>query len=89
MRPTKEQIEQEIERLEDLKLNVSHYSTFGDDNRAQIAAQIEVLVEGLSSDDIADRYIDEIYEAAISAWDWLENAHDDDTLSQDWEALRE
>jgi hypothetical protein len=89
MRPTKEQIEQEIERLEDLKLNVSHYSAFGDDNRAQIAAQIEVLVEGLSSDDIADRYIDEIYEAAISAWDWLENAHDDDTLSQDWEALRE
>jgi hypothetical protein len=90
MKPTQEQIEQEIAKLKDLQPNVKHYSSFGDDNQAQIAAQIQVLADNLDADDITERYIvlgESLYEAAISARDWLNGEYGPETLSEDWEGL--
>lgn len=55
-RPTPEQISEEILALINFKQLVRRFSGFGDDNHAAIDAQREVLSEGLSMNDIYDRF---------------------------------
>lgn len=89
-KPTKEQIQQEIEKLKALKPRVRHYTAFGDDNRAAIGADIKVLEEDLSKDAIYDRYEDlqHLLESALYARYWLDG---DEELapSEAWESLAE
>lgn len=94
MKPTKEQIKQEIEKLKELAPVIRQTSMFGNDNRAQIDVQICVL-ETLQDDaDIYNKYdhagIDEeILESALVARQWLNGEHEVNTLSEDWEVLRQ
>lgn len=53
--PTKKQISQQIAALKKMKPRVLHYNGFGDDHHAAIDAQISVLDNHLSEDDICDR----------------------------------
>ena len=41
--PTEKQVKAEIERLTEMKPNVRHHTSFGDDNWGKIEAQIMVL----------------------------------------------
>jgi hypothetical protein len=92
MKPTKKQIKQEVAKLKDLAPNIRQHSAFGDDNRAQIEAQIDVLEHDLYNDDIFETYDhsgvgEEILDAALSARDWLDGYGETKTLSEDWEGL--
>lgn len=51
-KPTKKQINQQIAALKKMKPRVLRYSGFGDDHHAAIDAQIHVLKERLSTDDV-------------------------------------
>jgi len=92
--PSKKEIKQEIERLKDLLPNIRPYSAFGTDNKAQLAAQIKVLEEDMDNGGIYDEFdhsgIDEeVLMSALSAREWLDGNYDVDTLSEDWEGLRQ
>jgi len=94
MKPTTEQIKQEIEKLKELAPVIRQTSAFGTNNRAAIEAQIKVLENLWDNDEIYDHYdhagIDEeALDAAIGAQQWLDGEHDVDTLSEDWEVLRQ
>mgnify|MGYP000880969128 CR=1 FL=1 len=88
--PTEKQIESEIKKLAKIQQMVLPYSAFGDDHRAAIAAQIVVLEERLTEDDVWDRYGDDaenIRENAEEAARWLEGDTDEKTLSENWACL--
>ena len=88
--PTEKQIESEIKKLAKIQQTVLPYSAFGDDHRAAIAAQIVVLEERLTEDDVWDRYGDDaenIRENAEDAARWLEGETEEKTLSETWESL--
>ena len=88
--PTEKQIQSEINKLGELQQKVRPYSAFGDDHRAAIAAQIVVLEERLTEDDVWDRYGDDaenIRENAEEAARWLEGDTDEKTLSENWACL--
>lgn len=91
---TKEEIQKEVGKLKELLPNIRATSAFGTDNKAQLAAQIGVLEGNLSNNDICDRYdhsgIDEeTHSAALEARQWLDGEYEEDTLSEDWEGLRQ
>jgi len=54
--PTKKQIEAEIKKLGVIKPNVRKTSIFGDNNQDAIDAQIEVLENRWTDDEIYDRF---------------------------------
>ena len=86
---TQEEIKKEIEALKTVRPKVKPYSFFGDDNLAQLDAQIEVLEQDLDSDDISDRYdhagiSEEIVSAAFDARNWRDGESDVDSLAADW-----
>ena len=90
-KPTKETIEETIKQLKEMRPKIRHYSVFGDDNRAAVAAQINVLENDLDTDQIADEYdcADEseyIYESAIQAREWLDGEVEEN-LVDDWNIL--
>ena len=104
MRPTKKEIEEEIKKLKELAPVIRQTSLVGTNNkaqilvstnnRAQIEAQIKVLENLWDNDEIYDHYDhagieEEILDAAIGTRQWLDGEHDVDTLSEDWEVLRQ
>lgn len=91
-KPTKKQIQSEIKKLTKMKPKVRHFSAFGTDNQAQIAAQIDVLKNDLDNDEIFDKYDhsgtdEEILGVALDARSWLDGEYENETLSEDWESL--
>lgn len=95
MKPTIEQIQNEIEQLKELKPKIRHYSAFGDDNRASVQAQIDVLERGMDEDGIYNRWDEgerdmNIRDAALGALQWMTNGETDDGetgLAEGWKGL--
>lgn len=54
--PTKEQIEEEIKKLTKMKPNVKRTSIFGDNHHDAIDAQIDVLKNRWTEDNVYDNY---------------------------------
>lgn len=87
-KPTPEQVQAEIAELKQLVGKVRPFSIFGDDNRASIEAQIDVLsypfesVEKYASDD----YVKVNAQAAL---DWMAGnlADDEEPPAQSWQGL--
>jgi hypothetical protein len=91
MKPTEAQIQKEITKLTAMKPTIRPYSMFGDDNRASIQAQIDVLSKNLDEDDISERWDPEteldIYDSAYEAYQWLNGESEYKTLTENWESL--
>lgn len=92
MKPTKEEINTEIAKLRQMKPNIRHYSQFGDNNWRAVDAQIEVLEDEMSEDDIRDRWpgeYDEMYyrDVALEAYAWLNDDEDSELPSDSWKPL--
>ena len=93
-RKTEEQIIAEIAALVALKPKVRKRTAFGDDYRAAIDAQLAVLRERMSSDEVYDAYGDEdadefdqhTFDAALSACDWMTGmlASDEESPAASW-----
>lgn len=91
---TEEQINAEIAALVELKPKVRQRTAFGDDNHAAIDAQLAVLRERMSIDDVCSAYGDEgmdefdqhTLDAALSAHDWMTGAlaGDEDAPAASW-----
>lgn len=84
------QIAAEILALQALKPKLPRYSHFGDDNHGAIDAQIVVLTERLTRDQVKARFpdngMDKLFMALI-ACDWMHGdlvGADDTPPSQDW-----
>jgi len=93
---TKEQIDTEIETLRKMKPNVRRRSAFGDDHHHAIEAQMSVLREMMSTDNIYDAYGDEsadefeqnVLDEAINARDWMMGElAEDNAPSAGWAGL--
>lgn len=99
MRSQKE-IDAELKRLTELKDQVPQYTMFGDDNRAAIEAQIEVLSEELDLDDIYQRSVEDedddddskwnlhTRDSALTAFQWL-SEEEDELPSKGWSEIVE
>ena len=85
--PTPEQIKKEIETLTEMKPKVKRFSAFGHDHYAAIDAQVDVLKNDLSTEDIDGQYEGDVQSQAHDARAWLEGEYALDTLSEDWEGL--
>jgi hypothetical protein len=94
-KPTEKQIAKEIQTLKTMKPNIVRYSMFGDDNHAKIDAQIEVLEERLSEDEVYNRFEDsdnpdrtyDLVSCARYAAEWLIGQAEDGVPSKGWEGL--
>jgi hypothetical protein len=89
-KPTAKAIEKEISRLEKMMPTVRPFSAFGDNHHAAIKAQVKVLQEDLSEDDIYDMYdgMDNILSSALEAREWMEGTREDEgSVADDWESL--
>lgn len=87
-----EEIQRELEALKALRPRLRPRSAFGDDNLAALDAQIEVLEEDLTHDDIYDRWPDDtadlhVRTAAEEARQWLDGEYELDTLAEGWEGV--
>jgi hypothetical protein len=87
---TDEAISAEITALDALKPKVPRYGHFGDDNHAAIDAQITVLTERLTRDQVRERFpedgADKLFMALVAA-DWMHGDlldGDDTPPSKDW-----
>lgn len=98
VQPTDEMVIVEIAVLQDLQARVRPFSVFGDDNRAAIGAQIDVLTGRMNTDQVIDRFGENtihrrfdqyVFEAALEAADWLAGMLTDDLLSpaENWKGL--
>lgn len=96
MKPDDERIKEEIKKLKELKPRVRRKSMFGDDNHARIEAQIITLEEGLTEDQIYERWPEEDEESldlvsnAVSARAWMdtgETPEGNPDLVTGWEPL--
>lgn len=91
-RPTREEIEAEIEALEEIKPKVPESSHFGDDNWASIDAQIEVLRGEIDENDF-EIFVDDgdwsehIRDEAQYAYDWMTGYTTDPPPSEGWQAI--
>lgn len=93
-RKTEDQIDAEITALVAVMPKVRELTSFGDDNHAAIDAQLAVLRERMSSDEVHDAYGDAgndefdqyTFDAALSACDWLTGvlASDEDSPAASW-----
>lgn len=75
MKPTQEQIQAEIEKLQEMKPKVRQHTAFGEDNHAAIEVQIRVLEQNLDEWVIFDQWdmIDDYLCAnALYAREWLD-----------------
>jgi hypothetical protein len=93
MKRTEKQVAEQITGLKAIKDKPTFRRTtmFGDDNEAAIEAQIEVLEEGLTTDQVCEMIDDEEYDdhvgdSARQAADWLCGDEDDDPVAG-WEGL--
>ena len=89
--PERPQITAEITKLKEMKPRVRHFSGFGDDHHAAIDAQVRVLEQGLSEDDVYTEFEDgaeNVLDAACTAAQWLAGEElDIETPSEEWECL--
>lgn len=88
---TDKQIANELAALKDLAPRIRQRSAFGDDNRANIEAQIEVLEDFMSESEIYDKeesgdWGQDTVSSAIEALNWM-NGEEDEALSKGWEVL--
>ena len=99
-KPTPDQVAAEIELLKRLQTRVRPVTMFGDDNRAAIEAQIAVLTERMSLDDVYDRFGEDAFldedefdqyalDSALVACDWLRGlrAADEESPAKTWGGL--
>ncbi len=78
MKPTREQVQEEIKKLQEMKPKVQRTTLFGDNNHAAIDADIDVLKHDLSTDDIYDAYEDmHVADSALYARAWLDGDEDE------------
>lgn len=98
VRPTPEQVAAEIASLKAVHPRVPTHSAFGDDNRAAIDAQIRVIEEGMTLDEVHDTFgelTDEgdfsqnTLDCALTAHDWLHGllAADEAAPAAGWEGI--
>ena len=90
----KESDEQAEDRRPDRRRDRRERTAFGDDNHAAIDAQLAVLRERMSSEQVYDAYGDEgadefdqhTFDAALSAHDWMTGAlaSDEDAPAASW-----
>jgi hypothetical protein len=85
-KPTQSEITKEIETLREQVKTVRKYSSFGDDNRAKINAQIRVADEDMSDEEIGDAFDGEIQSAAQEMRDWMDYG-EDGSPSEGWAPL--
>lgn len=94
-KPSQQEINLEITRLEKLLPRVRATSAFGDDNKAAVRADIAVLKEKLSEDDIYDRFEYDTgdedenrgeLDSALNARRWLDGQNKNPP-SKDWALL--
>lgn len=90
------EIQAEIDKLLSLKDKVRARSMFGDDNRQAIAAQIKVLQQRMTRDQVEAEFGDDgieedhsesIYTAAVDAFDWYQGLSDELPPSESWAPL--
>lgn len=95
MRDEKE-IDAEIERLKSQLPRVRARSSFGDNHRDAIEAQIRVLSKRMPDDEVWDQYSGEeddedysqrVFDAAVDASRWLRGEWE--SLADEWEPLCE
>jgi hypothetical protein len=83
-----DRIEAEIVRLRHIKPKVRHHDLFGEDNRAKITVQIEILTERLSYEKTIDKYGDtEMMEAAVDAADFITGSVDSLAGPEGWAGI--
>jgi len=88
---TAEEIKQAIEQLKEIKPKVRKMTAFGDDNHAAIEAQILVLTETMTEDQIWDEWPEDsnsherIRDNALDAYNWMTGERD--ILVEDWRPL--
>jgi hypothetical protein len=92
--PTIKEIKDQIEGLQELKPTVRQTSMFGDNHWDSIDAQVEVLTEDLSEDEIyekndSEEWADNVKDAAMEARRWLDGEELDDAedLVDQWQSL--
>jgi len=68
---TQEERLQAVERLKINKEKCKKFNFFGNDNRESISIMIHVIENNLSLDEISQKYYDDEYISAISAFEYL------------------
>lgn len=86
---TQKEIEQQIVALKEIRPKVCPFSIFGNDNLAQLDAQVDVLENCLDNDDIYEKYDhsstdEEILGAALYANEWIDGNYGVDNLAEDY-----
>lgn len=88
--PSEAEIEKEIAGLEAIKPKLPRQNFFKEDIHAAVEAQIEVLRERMTEDDVDDNYGDDddnVRSSAQDACSWLQGEHETDSLVAEWEPL--
>jgi len=90
--PNTKEIEAEIETLKAMKPTVVRQSMFGDNHWNSIDAQIHVLTERMTEDEVYDNYenkgyADNVREGAIEAAQWLVGENEYGAPSKEWKSL--
>lgn len=88
---TPKEVNEEIIKLEEMKPGVRETSAFGDNHHDAIDAQIDVLEDNLTNDEIFDRedcgdWAENVRMAATDARDWFDGDKDEPP-SEDWKSL--
>lgn len=91
--PTQDQIDEMVERLNEVHGKVITHSMFGDDHLASIEAMVEVLENDMDDDEIAQREEDGEWTESVAyhardARNWLDGQSDEVDLADGW-PLRE
>ena len=96
-KPSAKQIKAEIETLKIIKPTVLMESMFGDNHHDAIDAQIDVLMNGMTEDDIYDTFVtledplkgcaDNVGDAMVEAARWVNGESEDGTPSNGWKEL--
>ena len=91
-KPSAKQIEAEIETLRTMKPTVLMESRFGDNHHDAIDAQIDVLMNGMTEDNVYDAcendgLKDNVKDAMLEAAQWVNGESEDGTPSNGWKEL--
>ena len=90
-KPSAARIETEIEVLKMMKPTVVKESAFGDNHHDAINAQVKVLEDGLTEDDIYERYDDllkdNVKDAMVEAAQWVAGEGSCYSPSEEWKSL--
>ena len=86
---TEKEIEAEVKKLKKILPTVRRFTVFGDDNHSAMDAEIRVLEDRLTLDDVQELEDDGDFtehqsESAIYAVEWLNGESEDKTLSENW-----